>query len=90
MLIPAAVTWQASRTFESLMLLKEKSNAPENRVWGEAWLVALSSPACPDLLQPAGSTGSSVTTPPPLVRGTQNIPSGKPSLQVSVYSASCS
>nr|XP_058929738.1 transcriptional repressor p66-alpha-like [Kogia breviceps] len=31
----------------------------------------------------AGSTGSSVTTPPPLVRGTQNIPSGKPSLQTS-------
>ncbi|XP_054549370.1 transcriptional repressor p66-alpha isoform X4 [Talpa occidentalis] len=31
--------------------------------------------------KPAGSTGSSVTTPPPLVRGTQNIPSGKPSLQ---------
>ncbi|XP_042105504.1 transcriptional repressor p66-alpha isoform X5 [Ovis aries] len=33
--------------------------------------------------KPAGSTGSSVTTPPPLVRGTQNIPSGKPSLQAS-------
>lgn len=33
--------------------------------------------------KPAGSTGSSVTTPPPLVRGTQNIPSGKPSLQTS-------
>ncbi|XP_023985753.2 transcriptional repressor p66-alpha-like isoform X2 [Physeter macrocephalus] len=31
----------------------------------------------------AGATGSSVTTPPPLVRGTQNIPSGKPSLQTS-------
>ncbi|XP_036137611.1 transcriptional repressor p66-alpha isoform X3 [Molossus molossus] len=31
--------------------------------------------------KPAGSTGSTVTTPPPLVRGTQNIPSGKPSLQ---------
>ncbi|XP_072803412.1 transcriptional repressor p66-alpha isoform X4 [Vicugna pacos] len=33
--------------------------------------------------KPAGSTGSSVTTPPPLVRGTQNIPSSKPSLQTS-------
>ncbi|KAB1259072.1 Transcriptional repressor p66-alpha, partial [Camelus dromedarius] len=33
--------------------------------------------------KPTGSTGSSVTTPPPLVRGTQNIPSGKPSLQTS-------
>ena len=33
--------------------------------------------------KPAGSTGSAVTTPPPLVRGTQNIPSGKPSLQTS-------
>ncbi|XP_037008507.2 transcriptional repressor p66-alpha isoform X1 [Artibeus jamaicensis] len=33
--------------------------------------------------KPAGSTGSTVTTPPPLVRGTQNIPSGKPSLQTS-------
>ncbi|XP_057564980.1 transcriptional repressor p66-alpha isoform X2 [Hippopotamus amphibius kiboko] len=33
--------------------------------------------------KPAGSAGSSVTTPPPLVRGTQNIPSGKPSLQTS-------
>ncbi|ELK19222.1 Transcriptional repressor p66-alpha [Pteropus alecto] len=31
--------------------------------------------------KPAGSAGSTVTTPPPLVRGTQNIPSGKPSLQ---------
>ncbi|XP_076978168.1 transcriptional repressor p66-alpha isoform X2 [Tamandua tetradactyla] len=31
--------------------------------------------------KPAGSSGSSVTTPPPLVRGTQNIPAGKPSLQ---------
>uniref|UniRef100_A0A9L0RQA4 GATA zinc finger domain containing 2A n=1 Tax=Equus caballus TaxID=9796 RepID=A0A9L0RQA4_HORSE len=31
--------------------------------------------------KPAGSAGSVVTTPPPLVRGTQNIPSGKPSLQ---------
>nr|KAF6480121.1 GATA zinc finger domain containing 2A [Molossus molossus] len=37
--------------------------------------------------KPAGSTGSTVTTPPPLVRGTQNIPSGKPSLQVSVPSS---
>lgn len=33
--------------------------------------------------KPAGSAGSTVTTPPPLVRGTQNIPSGKPSLQTS-------
>uniref|UniRef100_A0A7N5JQ48 GATA zinc finger domain containing 2A n=1 Tax=Ailuropoda melanoleuca TaxID=9646 RepID=A0A7N5JQ48_AILME len=33
--------------------------------------------------KPAGSAGSAVTTPPPLVRGTQNIPSGKPSLQTS-------
>ncbi|XP_059552059.1 transcriptional repressor p66-alpha isoform X4 [Myotis daubentonii] len=33
--------------------------------------------------KPTGSTGSTVTTPPPLVRGTQNIPSGKPSLQTS-------
>ncbi|XP_053766492.1 transcriptional repressor p66-alpha isoform X3 [Desmodus rotundus] len=33
--------------------------------------------------KPAGSTGSTVTTPPPLVRGTQNIPSSKPSLQTS-------
>ncbi|XP_036306379.1 transcriptional repressor p66-alpha isoform X4 [Pipistrellus kuhlii] len=33
--------------------------------------------------KPTGSTGSAVTTPPPLVRGTQNIPSGKPSLQTS-------
>ncbi|KAF6093897.1 GATA zinc finger domain containing 2A [Phyllostomus discolor] len=33
--------------------------------------------------KPASSTGSTVTTPPPLVRGTQNIPSGKPSLQTS-------
>ncbi|GAB5567966.1 transcriptional repressor p66-alpha isoform X2 [Prionailurus iriomotensis] len=32
--------------------------------------------------KPTGSAGSAVTTPPPLVRGTQNIPSGKPSLQV--------
>ncbi|EPY87232.1 hypothetical protein CB1_000259019 [Camelus ferus] len=39
--------------------------------------------------KPTGSTGSSVTTPPPLVRGTQNIPSGKPSLQGEVQS-SCS
>uniref|UniRef100_A0A673TR61 GATA zinc finger domain containing 2A n=1 Tax=Suricata suricatta TaxID=37032 RepID=A0A673TR61_SURSU len=31
--------------------------------------------------KPTGSAGSAVTTPPPLVRGTQNIPSGKPSLQ---------
>ncbi|XP_077715378.1 transcriptional repressor p66-alpha isoform X2 [Canis aureus] len=33
--------------------------------------------------KPTGSAGSAVTTPPPLVRGTQNIPSGKPSLQTS-------
>nr|XP_023407954.1 transcriptional repressor p66-alpha isoform X2 [Loxodonta africana] len=33
--------------------------------------------------KPAGSSASSVTTPPPLVRGTQNIPAGKPSLQAS-------
>ncbi|XP_021569326.1 transcriptional repressor p66-alpha isoform X2 [Carlito syrichta] len=33
--------------------------------------------------KPTGSTGSTVTTPPPLVRGTQNIPAGKPSLQTS-------
>ncbi|XP_007943576.1 transcriptional repressor p66-alpha [Orycteropus afer afer] len=33
--------------------------------------------------KPTGSSSSSVTTPPPLVRGTQNIPTGKPSLQAS-------
>lgn len=33
--------------------------------------------------KPVGSAGSAVTTPPPLVRGTQNIPSGKPSIQSS-------
>ncbi|XP_037584728.1 transcriptional repressor p66-alpha isoform X3 [Cebus imitator] len=33
--------------------------------------------------KPAGSVGTTVTTPPPLVRGTQNIPAGKPSLQTS-------
>ncbi|XP_042527112.1 transcriptional repressor p66-alpha isoform X1 [Dipodomys spectabilis] len=33
--------------------------------------------------KPAGSAGSAVTTPPPLVRGTQNIPAGKTSLQTS-------
>lgn len=33
--------------------------------------------------KPAGSSGSTVTTPPPLVRGTQNIPASKPSLQTS-------
>lgn len=38
----------------------------------------------PAVLQPAASSGSAVTTPPPLVRGTQNIPVGKTSLQVSV------
>ncbi|XP_058148713.1 transcriptional repressor p66-alpha isoform X2 [Dasypus novemcinctus] len=31
--------------------------------------------------KPAGSSGSAVTTPPPLVRGAQNIPAGKPALQ---------
>ncbi|XP_077834659.1 transcriptional repressor p66-alpha isoform X6 [Macaca mulatta] len=38
--------------------------------------------------KPTGSVGSAVTTPPPLVRGTQNIPAGKPSLQVSVPAVS--
>ncbi|KAM5189263.1 transcriptional repressor p66-alpha isoform 3-T8 [Callospermophilus lateralis] len=33
--------------------------------------------------KPTGSTGSTVTTPPPLVRGTQNLPVGKTSLQTS-------
>ncbi|KAM7328389.1 transcriptional repressor p66-alpha isoform X1 [Alexandromys fortis] len=33
--------------------------------------------------KPAASSGTSVTTPPPLVRGTQNIPAGKTSLQTS-------
>ncbi|KAM9243960.1 transcriptional repressor p66-alpha isoform 1-T5 [Dugong dugon] len=33
--------------------------------------------------KPPGSSTSSVSTPPPLVRGTQNIPAGKPSLQAS-------
>ncbi|KAM6217721.1 transcriptional repressor p66-alpha [Rhynchocyon petersi] len=33
--------------------------------------------------KPTGSSVNSVTTPPPLVRGTQNIPTGKPSLQAS-------
>ncbi|XP_053441303.1 transcriptional repressor p66-alpha isoform X4 [Nycticebus coucang] len=33
--------------------------------------------------KPTGSAGNTVTTPPPLVRGTQNIPAGKPSLQTS-------
>ncbi|XP_007489264.1 transcriptional repressor p66-alpha isoform X1 [Monodelphis domestica] len=33
--------------------------------------------------KPAGSSGNAVATPPPLVRGTQNIPAGKPSLQAS-------
>ncbi|KAM9688499.1 transcriptional repressor p66-alpha isoform 4-T6 [Trichechus inunguis] len=33
--------------------------------------------------KPPGSSASSVSTPPPLVRGTQNIPAGKPSLQAS-------
>ncbi|XP_028641917.1 transcriptional repressor p66-alpha isoform X1 [Grammomys surdaster] len=31
--------------------------------------------------KPTASSGSTVTTPPPLVRGTQNIPAGKTSLQ---------
>ncbi|KAH0517775.1 Transcriptional repressor p66 alpha [Microtus ochrogaster] len=39
--------------------------------------------------KPAASSGTSVTTPPPLVRGTQNIPAGKTSLQVSVYLSAC-
>ncbi|XP_039371456.1 transcriptional repressor p66-alpha isoform X4 [Mauremys mutica] len=33
--------------------------------------------------KPPGSSGSAVATPPPLVRGTQNVPAGKPSLQTS-------
>nr|UAT11610.1 GATA zinc finger domain containing 2A [Latimeria menadoensis] len=33
--------------------------------------------------KPPGSSGSAVATPPPLVRGTQNVPAGKSSLQVS-------
>uniref|UniRef100_A0A2K5N7Q9 Transcriptional repressor p66 coiled-coil MBD2-interaction domain-containing protein n=1 Tax=Cercocebus atys TaxID=9531 RepID=A0A2K5N7Q9_CERAT len=33
--------------------------------------------------KPAGSVWSAVTTPLPLVGGTQNIPAGKPSLQIS-------
>ncbi|XP_051033999.1 transcriptional repressor p66-alpha isoform X1 [Phodopus roborovskii] len=33
--------------------------------------------------KPAASSGSTVTTPPPLVRGTQNIPASKTSLQTS-------
>ncbi|NP_001273379.1 transcriptional repressor p66 alpha isoform d [Mus musculus] len=33
--------------------------------------------------KPTASSGSTVTTPPPLVRGTQNIPAGKTSLQTS-------
>ncbi|KAM4888084.1 transcriptional repressor p66-alpha isoform 1-T1 [Thomomys bottae] len=33
--------------------------------------------------KPTGSAGSTVTTPPPLVRGTQNIPASKTSLQTS-------
>ncbi|NWH78090.1 P66A protein, partial [Piaya cayana] len=32
---------------------------------------------------PAGSSGSAVATPPPLVRGAQSVPAGKPSLQTS-------
>ncbi|NXV82647.1 P66A protein, partial [Atlantisia rogersi] len=32
---------------------------------------------------PAGSSGSAVATPPPLVRGPQSVPAGKPSLQTS-------
>ncbi|NWX93126.1 P66A protein, partial [Nothoprocta ornata] len=35
------------------------------------------------LFQPAGSSGSAVATPPPLVRGTQSVPAGKPALQTS-------
>ncbi|XP_025894608.1 transcriptional repressor p66-alpha isoform X2 [Nothoprocta perdicaria] len=33
--------------------------------------------------KPAGSSGSAVATPPPLVRGTQSVPAGKPALQTS-------
>lgn len=33
--------------------------------------------------KPAGSAGSAVTTPPPLVRGTQSLPAGKTPLQTS-------
>ncbi|XP_009993360.1 PREDICTED: transcriptional repressor p66-alpha isoform X1 [Chaetura pelagica] len=33
--------------------------------------------------KPAGSSGSAVATPPPLVRGPQSVPAGKPSLQTS-------
>ncbi|XP_008822696.1 transcriptional repressor p66-alpha isoform X2 [Nannospalax galili] len=33
--------------------------------------------------KPTAASGSTVTTPPPLVRGTQNIPAGKTSLQTS-------
>ncbi|KAM6041883.1 transcriptional repressor p66-alpha isoform 1-T5 [Chlamydotis macqueenii] len=33
--------------------------------------------------KPAGSSGSAVATPPPLVRGAQSVPAGKPSLQTS-------
>uniref|UniRef100_A0A669Q5R7 GATA zinc finger domain containing 2A n=1 Tax=Phasianus colchicus TaxID=9054 RepID=A0A669Q5R7_PHACC len=33
--------------------------------------------------KPACSSGSAVATPPPLVRGTQSVPAGKPSLQTS-------
>ncbi|XP_010604809.1 transcriptional repressor p66-alpha isoform X3 [Fukomys damarensis] len=33
--------------------------------------------------KPVGSAASAVTTPPPLVRGTQNLPAGKTSLQTS-------
>ncbi|NWS47398.1 P66A protein, partial [Probosciger aterrimus] len=35
------------------------------------------------LFQPAGSSGSAVATPPPLVRGPQSVAAGKPSLQTS-------
>ncbi|NXG51104.1 P66A protein, partial [Psilopogon haemacephalus] len=34
-------------------------------------------------LKPAGSSGSAVATPPPLVRGPQSVPAGKASLQTS-------
>ncbi|NXN19637.1 P66A protein, partial [Indicator maculatus] len=33
--------------------------------------------------KPAGSSGSAVATPPPLVRGPQSVPAGKPTLQTS-------
>ncbi|PKU30898.1 transcriptional repressor p66-alpha isoform x1 [Limosa lapponica baueri] len=38
-----------------------------------------------EALMPAGSSGSAVATPPPLVRGPQSVPAGKPSLQESSF-----